>query len=439
MVTTEALTAIAHEAGRAIQEGLATGQGRDLTADGSTVSACGRAAHAAIVEALAQRTPDVPVVSEESSVPPHDTRAGWPRFWLVDALDGTQGMLAGFRGYTVNIALVESGIPTRGVVHAPARGVTYWAAKDEGSWRQGPKGRAVRIYSRPPAAGSPLRLVESPMDRSAELDAFARQWPVSERISVGSSLKFCVIAEGRADAYPRLAPVMEWNVAAGDCVFRHSRPPDEAGPSNELRLHYSPLTYNHVDLRIPGFVVGFTPPPAAVVWFTGVPGAGKTTLARAVQERLDRLGAATELLDGDEIRAVFPNTGFSREARDAHVRRVGHLASRLEHHGVTSLVSLVSPFRESRDFARGLCRRFVEVYVSTAVEVCERRDPKGLYRQARAGTVQKLTGAADPYEPPSTPELTIDTEIVTVNAAADLVMDRLLAQRPAGVHIGAGR
>jgi adenylylsulfate kinase len=177
---------------------------------------------------------------------------------------------------------------------------------------------------------------------------------------------------------------------------------------------------------MPGFVVGFTPPAAAVVWFTGLPGSGKTTLARAVQERLRQLGAATERLDGDDIRAVFPETGFSREARDAHVRRIGHLASRLEHHGVTSLVALVSPYRESRDFVRRLCARFIEVHVSTPLEECERRDPKGLYRQARAGHVTAFTGVGDVYEPPTFPELTIDTTALTAEAAADLVMAKLL-------------
>jgi adenylylsulfate kinase len=177
---------------------------------------------------------------------------------------------------------------------------------------------------------------------------------------------------------------------------------------------------------MPGFVVGFTPPPAAVVWFTGLPGSGKTTLARAVQDRLTQLGASTERLDGDEIRSLFPETGFSREARDAHIRRVGHLASRLEHHGVTSLVALVSPYRASRDFVRRICERFVEVHVSTPLDECERRDPKGLYRQARAGHVTELTGVADVYEPPLSPELTIDTTALATEEAADLVMAKLL-------------
>lgn len=421
MVAIETVVDIARQAGREILARAGSLGAPDLKADGSPVTECDRAAHAFIVRALARLDPSIPIVSEESGVPSAQARADWTRFWLVDPLDGTKEFIAGLPDYTVNIALVElangHGEPTLGVVHAPALGVTYWAARGTGAWRQQGEAPAVRIWSRPPAAGAPLRLIESRSHRSPDLDAFARRWPVSERIAVGSSIKFCWIAEGRADAYPRFTPIMEWDVAAGDCVFRQS---GRAGPL------YSPLDYNHADLRMPGFVVGFTPPPAAVVWFTGLPGSGKTTLARAVQDRLTQLGASTERLDGDEIRSIFPETGFSRADRDAHIRRVGHLASRLEHHGVTSLVALVSPYRASRDFARRLSERFIEVYVSTPLEECERRDPKGLYRQARAGDVAEFTGVADVYEPPVSPELTLDTTTLAPEQAADLVMAKLL-------------
>jgi len=421
MVSLESVVDIARQAGREILARAGSRDAPDVKADGSPVTDCDRAAHAYIVEALARLDASIPIVSEESGVPSPQTRADWTRFWLVDPLDGTKEFIAGLPDYTVNIALIEvangHGEPVLGVVHAPAMGVTYWAARGTGAWRQQGDAAAVRIWSRPPAAGAPLRLIESRSHRSPDLDAFASRWPVSERIAVGSAIKFCWIAEGRADAYPRFTPIMEWDVAAGDCVFRQS------GAAGAL---YSPLAYNHPDLRLPGFVVGFTPPPAAVVWFTGLPGSGKTTLARAVQDRLSQLGAATERLDGDEIRTIFPDTGFSRDARDAHVRRVGHLASRLEYHGVTSLVALVSPYRESRDFVRRLCRRFIEVHVSTPLAECERRDPKGLYRQARAGQVSELTGLGDVYEPPVSPDLTIDTTALAAEAAADLVLARLV-------------
>ncbi|HEX5069748.1 MAG TPA: adenylyl-sulfate kinase [Vicinamibacterales bacterium] len=161
---------------------------------------------------------------------------------------------------------------------------------------------------------------------------------------------------------------------------------------------------------------------AAVLWFTGLSGSGKSTVAERVAEELRRRGAAVEMLDGDVMRNVFPNTGFSKAERDAHIRRVGFLASRLEHHGVTVVASFVSPYRESRDFVRGLCRNFVEIHVSTPIEECERRDPKGLYKKARAGEIREFTGISDPYEPPVAPELVLDTSRMTVEEAARRVL-----------------
>ncbi len=161
----------------------------------------------------------------------------------------------------------------------------------------------------------------------------------------------------------------------------------------------------------------------AVIWFTGLPGAGKSTIAAEVRRRLLARGLAVETLDGDEIRAVFPSTGFTRAERDAHVRRVGYLASRLERHGIFVVASLVSPYEESRQFVRSLCRRFVEVHVATPLEECERRDPKGLYARARRGEIANFTGLDDPYEPPVAPEVRIDTRETGAAEAAERVLE----------------
>jgi adenylylsulfate kinase len=161
---------------------------------------------------------------------------------------------------------------------------------------------------------------------------------------------------------------------------------------------------------------------AAVLWFTGLSGAGKSTLAAAVDRELRSRGLRTEFLDGDAVRMLSP-TGFSRGDRDAHVKRVGFLASRLEHHDVTVICALISPYAEARQFVRGLCRRFIEVYVATPLEECERRDVKGLYARARRGEVAHFTGIDDPYEPPSAPELVLDTTGLTPEAAVGQILE----------------
>ena len=163
----------------------------------------------------------------------------------------------------------------------------------------------------------------------------------------------------------------------------------------------------------------------AVLWFTGLSGSGKSTIAASVCTALRQRGLRVEYLDGDSIRLIFPATGFTRPERDSHIKRVGFLASRLEQHGVFVVASLVSPYEESRQFVRELCTEFVEIYVSTPLEECERRDVKGLYAKARNGEIRNFTGIDDPYEPPANPEVTIDTQAVSVAEATSRVMDRL--------------
>jgi adenylylsulfate kinase len=164
--------------------------------------------------------------------------------------------------------------------------------------------------------------------------------------------------------------------------------------------------------------------PAPVLWFTGLSGSGKSTIATRVPEELMRRGAEVEYIDGDALRDVFPNTGFTRAEREEHLRRTGYMAGRLAAHGVTVVASFVSPYRESREFIRRLCRDFIEIYVSTPLEECERRDVKGLYARARRGEIRNFTGIDDPYEPPDHPELTLDTRALSVDECVARVLER---------------
>ncbi len=163
----------------------------------------------------------------------------------------------------------------------------------------------------------------------------------------------------------------------------------------------------------------------AVVWFTGLPASGKSSIADRVAALLRQAGHQVERLDGDAVRALFPGTGFGREEREEHLRRIGYLASRLEAHGTFVVASFVSPYRTSRAFVRGLCRRFVEVWVNTPLEECERRDPKGLYARARRGELRQMTGIDDPYEPPTAPDIVLDTTSLGVEQAAETVLETI--------------
>lgn len=165
-----------------------------------------------------------------------------------------------------------------------------------------------------------------------------------------------------------------------------------------------------------------------VLWFTGLSGSGKSTISEKVFARLKEEGYEVEHLDGDAVREVFPTTGFSKEERDSHVKRVGFVASLLQKHGVFVVASFISPYQDARDFVRDMCEDFTEVYISTPLEECERRDVKGLYEKARKGEIDNFTGISDPYEEPENPELDIDTTDITPEEGVQQVMDYLKSQ-----------
>jgi len=158
-----------------------------------------------------------------------------------------------------------------------------------------------------------------------------------------------------------------------------------------------------------------------VYWLTGLPASGKTALADRLYEYLKMKGLKVERLDGDALRTMFPETGFSREDRNRHVRRAGEYAAKFEKEGAIVVASLISPYRESRAYVRSLCSYFIEVYVKASLETCERRDPKGLYKKARAGEIKNFTGIDDPYEVPESPDSVIPTDGLTLEQSFELL------------------
>ena len=166
--------------------------------------------------------------------------------------------------------------------------------------------------------------------------------------------------------------------------------------------------------------------PGVTVWFTGLSGAGKTTISCAVGNRLKSYGQKLEILDGDVVRLnLCKGLGFSKEDRDENIRRVGFVADLLTRNQVTVLVSAISPYREIRQEVRERIGNFVEVYVNAPLQVCEQRDVKGLYKKARAGEIKNFTGIDDPYEPPFNPDVECRTDLETVEESVSKVLAKL--------------
>jgi adenylylsulfate kinase len=163
------------------------------------------------------------------------------------------------------------------------------------------------------------------------------------------------------------------------------------------------------------------------VWFTGLSGAGKSTLAEMLYHELRKRDMRIELLDGDLVRTnLSKGLGFSKEDRDTNILRIGFVANLLTRNGVGVIVSAISPYREARNQSRAMIQDFVEVFVHATVEECARRDVKGLYEKALAGEIKGFTGVDDPYEPPSSPEIYIDTMGQNPDESMQLILDKLV-------------
>ena len=206
-------------------------------ADESPVTEADMAAHQLISAELRRLTPTIPVLSEEAADVDFEARSAWPRFWLVDPLDGTKEFIAGRDEFTVNIALIEGHQPLLGVVHVPPSGACYSGVVGAGAWRSAGPGAAAQAISVASRSAPKVRVAGSRSHRGSSLDGLLQRLGPHELCAVGSSLKFCLVAEGNADIYPRLGPTSEWDTAAGHAVL-------VAAGGQVRRIDGSSLVYN---------------------------------------------------------------------------------------------------------------------------------------------------------------------------------------------------
>jgi 3'(2'), 5'-bisphosphate nucleotidase len=221
--------------------------------DGSPLTRADLAAHQIISQRLRALTPEVPVVSEEDSL---SMRFRLPagEYWLVDPLDGTKEFLAQNGEFTVNIALVRDGKAVFGAIVAPVLAQAYWGGEGLGAFREADRRTEAIRVAQPPAAGRPLRVLASKSHMNAETEAFIARLGECELLQAGSSLKFCRLAEGGAELYPRLGPTCEWDTAAAQAIV-------EAAGGQVTQLDGAPLHYGKPDVLNPHFVASSVPLP----------------------------------------------------------------------------------------------------------------------------------------------------------------------------------
>jgi 3'(2'), 5'-bisphosphate nucleotidase len=242
------LVDISRRAGLAILEWYDGDMGITQKADDSPLTRADLASHELINAELTRLWPEIPVLSEESTDIPWETRRTWQQYWLVDPLDGTKEFINRNGEFTVNIALIQNHEPVLGVVHVPVTDISYFGARQMGAWRQQGAAAKMVIATRQPVA-TPAVIVGSRSHANPELADQLEKLGPHELISMGSSLKFCRVAEGLADFYPRLGPTCEWDTAAAQAVV-------EAAGGQVVKIDGSPLEYNSKEVYLnPHFFV----------------------------------------------------------------------------------------------------------------------------------------------------------------------------------------
>jgi 3'(2'), 5'-bisphosphate nucleotidase len=242
------ICALAKKAGKAILQVYNGEIAVEIKDDNSPLTAADKASHEIIAAGLKALTPDIPMLSEEGRDIPYEERKNWERFWLVDPLDGTKEFIKRNGEFTVNIALIEGNAPVFGVVYVPVQDKMYVGIVGEGAFLQEGDGESRKIQVRKPDSEAGLTVVMSRSHPSPELQEYLKDIKVAEALPVGSSLKLCAVAEGKADLYPRLGPTIEWDTGAGQAVV-------QAAGGTVVTFEGKPLPYNKENLLNPYFIV----------------------------------------------------------------------------------------------------------------------------------------------------------------------------------------
>lgn len=253
-IDVDQLISIAQKAGDAIMEIYARDFEVEIKEDKSPLTEADKISNAVILEGLKNLYPNIPFISEETKQTPYEERKHWKRFWLIDPIDGTKEFIKKNGEFTVNIALIEDGIPVIGIVHVPSQNKTYFGAKDVGSFKSetGNKNQEIRneihfsVKEKVIVVGSRSHLTSETLEFVEDLKAQGKE---VEFRSSGSSLKLCLVAEGEADVYPRFGPTMEWDTAAAHAVALY------AGKNVINCETKQPLVYNKENLLNPWFIV----------------------------------------------------------------------------------------------------------------------------------------------------------------------------------------
>jgi len=245
MIDIDDIVFIAKKAGEAIREIYKGDIEVEIKEDSSPLTKADKAANDVIVQELVLNYPDIPILSEEGKSIPYEERKGWGLFWLIDPLDGTKEFIKKNGEFTVNIALISDGVPVLGVVYAPILNLCYYAKSGEGAYKDG-----VRL---PSAKSDVFTVVASKSHNNEETEKFIesmkKEYPNLQTKFIGSSLKLCLVAEGVADIYPRVAPTMEWDTAAAHAIVR------ESGKKVVDFSTREELSYNKENLLNPSFLV----------------------------------------------------------------------------------------------------------------------------------------------------------------------------------------